>query len=357
MQITTYNTGADLSDSELLERVEALARRERHAAVELVAHLAELDKRRLYREQGYGSLFSYCIGALHLAEHAAFNRIEAARASRAFPVILDLLADGSINLTTVRLLAPHLTTGNHEKLLAEAKGRSKREVEELVARLAPRADVPACVRKLPARVVAFPESPMSQTPEAPIGDPPTSAPASAPCVPTHRPVVAPLTPERYGVHFTVGRETHEKLRLAQDLLRREIPDGDPGIIFDRALTLLLAEVARRKLAATAKPRPGGGTGARKRHVPAAIRRAVWLRDGGRCAFVSRDGRRCREGVFLEFHHVEPYGVGGETTAGNLSLRCGAHNAYEAELLFGTRPGASSTPALGEGARAAPMPTR
>lgn len=88
-------TAARLSDGDLLTRLDILAGRERRGTVELIAHLAELDRRRLYREGGYGSLFGYCREALRLSEHATFNRIEAARASRAFPAILDLLAEGA----------------------------------------------------------------------------------------------------------------------------------------------------------------------------------------------------------------------------------------------------------------------
>ena len=132
----------------------------------------------------------------------------------------------------------------------------------------------------------------------------------------------------------MGRETHERLRRVQDLLRREIPDGDPGLIFDRALKLLYEDIARKKLAATSHPRLRRATAAGSRHIPADVKRAVWLRDGGQCAFVARSGRRCRERAFLEFHHVEPYAIGGEATAANLSLRCRAHNLHEAERPFG-----------------------
>ncbi len=332
---------ARLSDAELLRRVVVLAGREREATVELVGHLAELDARRLHLAQGYGSLFAYCTGALRLAEHAAYNRIEAARLSLRFPAILDLLADASLNLSTTRLLAPHLRPDNFDELVALARGRSKREVETLVARLAPQPDVAASVRKLPAPAQPAVES------EAGVSPPPVAAPdaqgpfpapitVAAPERSAHRPVVAPLAPERYRVQFTVGAATHEKLRRAQELLRREVPDGDPGAIFDRALTLLLEDVARKKLAAAAKPRPSQGARNRSRHIPARVKRAVWLRDGGRCAFVATHGRRCTGRVLLEFHHREPYAIGGEATVANISLRCKAHNLYESELAFGSR---------------------
>jgi len=132
-----HSAAAALSDADLLGRVAILARAEREATVELVAHLAELDARRLSLGQGFASLFSYCTGALGLAEHAAYNRIEVARASREFPALLDLLVDGSLNLATMRLLAPHLRPDNFDGVVGMARGRSKRDVEMLVARLAP----------------------------------------------------------------------------------------------------------------------------------------------------------------------------------------------------------------------------
>src|SRR5206468_328534 len=141
---------AALSDRDLLARLDALAGKEREASVELLAHLAALDTRpAVYAAQGYGSLFSYCTHALRLSEDAACNRIEAARACRRFPVILDLLASGQVTLTAVRLLGRHLTPENHQTVLAKASGRSRPQIEVLVAELAPRPDVPTSVRKLP----------------------------------------------------------------------------------------------------------------------------------------------------------------------------------------------------------------
>ena len=82
-----------------------------------------------------------------------------------------------------------------------------------------------------------------------------------------------------------------------------------------------------------RPRSSRDARQRARHVPAAVKRAVWERDGGQCAFVGHDGR-CRERGFLEIHHVVPFAAGGETVVDNLQLRCRAHNAYEAEEVFG-----------------------
>jgi hypothetical protein len=148
--------------------------------------------------------------------------------------------------------------------------------------------------------------------------------------------VQELAPERFKVQVTVGRETHDKLRRAQDLLRHTIPSGDPGQIFDKALSLLIAELEKKKLAMTNRSRPFHASPRHARHIPAAVRRIVWKRDEGRCAFVGPRGR-CTETGFLEFHHVVPYATGGLTSVENLQIRCRAHNAYEAERDFGPRP--------------------
>jgi 5-methylcytosine-specific restriction endonuclease McrA len=332
--MTTIIPVAHLSNEELLVAVKSLAARERSATAALVASLAELDERRLYLGEGYSSLFTYCTQALHLSEHAAFGRIEVARAVRRFPPIIELLADGALTLTTISLLAPHLTAENHARVLASARYKSKREVEHLVAALRPQPAVPSSVRKLPTAKASGLTCTSSRGPDPEQPDSiPEAVPDGAHAQPKRPAVVAPIAPAQYKVQITVSAGTYEKLRRAQDLLRHTIPNGDPAVIFDRALTLLLRSLEKTKLAAVTRPQAPRSPAPRSRHVPAAIRREVWKRDGGQCAFVGRDGR-CSERGFLEFHHVTPYATGGPTAVENLELRCRAHNASESEQCFG-----------------------
>ena len=307
---------------------------------ELVAHLGELETRDVYLRAGHGSLFAYCREVLALSEADAYNRIEVARTARLFPVILEMLEGGSVNLTTVRLLAPHLTHDNHRGVLESARGKRKAIVEEIVARLAPHPDVAPSIRRLP------PPRPFAWRPVEP--PPPVGARQawpSAPSPPLPAPfprgsaIVAPLSPDRYRVQVTIGGDTLEKLRLAKDLLRHAIPSGDDAAVLDRALTALLMDLARKKFAAAEAPRPSRGATPGSRHIPAEVKRAVYVRDLGRGVFVGTNGRRCGERAFVEFHHVHPYAAGGEATVGNVQLRCRAHNAYEARAYFG--PGVSN----------------
>jgi hypothetical protein len=349
---SSLSLAATLSDAALLVRVSTLAERERLVTADLIASLAELDARRLYLGAGCSSLFTYCTQVLHLSEHAAYGRIEAARAARRFPRILARLAEGSVTLTTVCLLAPLLTENNHERLLEAARHKSKRDVELLVAQARPQPAVPSAIRRLPRaasrRGEAVPPTGTAymglpgiagESGDVPrtLDVPPQCAPQAAP--PPRSAIIQPLTPERYRVQFTMSREMHDTFRRVQELMRHKVPDGEPAVIFDRALTLLRDHLERQKLAAAAKPRnddgnaqPTTGRSVRSRYVPAAVRRTVWARDEGRCAFVGANGR-CTERGFLELHHVEPFAAGGKSTAGNLQLRCRAHNAYEATLYF------------------------
>jgi hypothetical protein len=344
-----------LSDGALIAEVMRCARDERHATTRLVAHLAELDARGLYLGAGKSSLFTYCCDVLGLSADAAYNRVEAARACRLFPRVLEQLVDGSMTVTSVRLLARHLNAENHRELLAAASRRSKREVEELIARCFPKPDTPSSVRKVPEQM----QSPLPVEPTRPVTEPAqaVSAPASlmvapAPVAPetvrlrptasTHRPAVKPLAADRYEIRFTAGPATRDKLKVAQDLLRHAIPSGDVAAIFDRALSELIEAHSRRKMAVVRRPAKVRAVpeGARPdaentRHVAAEVKRVVWVRDGGRCAFVGASGHRCSERAFLEYHHVVPHAVGGPPTIANIQLRCRAHNGYEADVFFGT----------------------
>src|SRR6185436_9583993 len=139
-----------LTDECLTERLSRLALDHRRTLADLLLHLSEFDVRELHLRAGYSSLFVYCTTVLRLSEHEAYHRIDAARDVKRFPVLLDRLREGSLTLTTLRLLGGHLTPDNHVQLLEAAAFRSKRQVAELIAGLAPRPDVASSVRALPA---------------------------------------------------------------------------------------------------------------------------------------------------------------------------------------------------------------
>jgi hypothetical protein len=201
------------------------------------------------------------------------------------------------------------------------------EVEVIVARLSPKPDAQPLVRRI--------ASPISRPADAPVQPPEPATPSRSvlPSPPAPH-ALKPLAPDRFRIQFTISENTREKLRLTQDLLRHSVQAGDLEAIFDRALSALLADIEKRKLAIVPHPRtPGRTRTSTSRHIPAAVTRAVWARDKGRCAFIGTEGR-CRERSALELHHVKPFAAGGTAIADNIQLRCRAHNVHEAHLYFG-----------------------
>jgi hypothetical protein len=298
MQITH---ASHLSDQELTTALRRLAQDEREATVALIVHLAEFDARRLYEPAGYSSLFKYCRAVLRLSEDAVYNRIKSARAARRFPVIVDMLLARTLSPTTARLLARRLTPENHQELLSAASGLGKEDVEKLLAARFPEPEVKASVRRVPTAPVGALPAVSATAATLSLAAPDVAGPIAGEAVSCSTPAparstVRPIAAERYEIRFTATAQTREKLRLAQDLLGHAVPSGDLAQVFDRALTALIDELVRRKFAATPHPRGNRGQGEDSENIPAHVRRAVYVRDGGRCAFVSVDGHRCGDGV-------------------------------------------------------------
>jgi hypothetical protein len=156
--VRSMNDLSSLTDSDLLTATRALVCNSCEVEADLLAHLGEIDARRLYLERAHSSMFAFCTRELGFSEGAAYNRILVARAARKLPAMLAAVRSGRVHLTGLRLLAPHLTQENCEQLLAKATGRTKDEIAELVAALAPR-PAPATRALLHVRLLPLPTRP------------------------------------------------------------------------------------------------------------------------------------------------------------------------------------------------------
>jgi hypothetical protein len=335
-----------ISDDDLLRGLSELLQNSRRIEADLIAHMAEVDERRLYRKTS-SSMYSYCTDILHLAEHEAFLRIKVARASREHPVLLEMLADGRLHLSGIVVLRPHLTEDNREMLLNRAVHKTRRQIEELVAELSPKPDVPSTIRKLPERkkkpgpsqneqvpepVKASNSESTQKAPEVRENAPkPTAPPASRPAV------VEPLSAATYKIQFTASAGLRNKLEELQALMRSSGSESDLASVVDAAVTEKLEKLKAKRYGTTKSPRKSleeTDTSPYSRYIPFPVRRAVRERDRDRCTFVAADGRRCTETRHLEFHHIQPFGRGGDHSVGNICLLCRAHNAYVAEQDYG-----------------------
>ena len=367
-----------LDDRQLIGSLEDLVARSRRIGAGLIAHLAEMERRKLYLELGYPSLYAFCLEALRLSEDVAAKRLRAARVVREHPLALEMLADGRVHVSALVQLAPRLTPGDARELLEAASGKSCAEVRQLLAERFPAVDVPTSVRRkapvqrdAPAAALALPDSKRVAGPPAETGKA-TGSP-SAPLqggqgleltAPPDRGRVEPLSRERYAVRFTASASLVGKLEELQAVLAHTVRGGDLGQMLELAVDALLDQRRKRRFGTTDGPRelaadgPGpqplpvtappeapeaetASTGPatpargpeRSRHVPMAIRRAVYERDGARCAYVGSDGRRCGA-QDVELDHVHPYARGGRHTVAGLRLLCRRHNQHAARKAFG-----------------------
>ncbi len=308
-----------LSSPALLARTGELVRRARDAEAELLEHLAEVEMRKLYLERGHPSMFVYCVEELRFSESAAYRRIRAARLGREFPRILRAIRSGELHLTAVAMIAPRVTAENCSEWVARARHCSRAEIQELLAECEPRPEQRDTIRRVPDRT-----SPVAQPPAA--SPPAAVTPALAP--PPNPPARSePMGAQRYRVSFTADATLHAELRELRALMRHQVPDGDVGAILARAVSALLAQIKAARFGDVERPRARTPVTAPTRHIPAYIRRVVFRRDEGRCAYVSPEGRRCGAREFLEFHHLVPWAEGRMHTVEGISLRCRAHNQY------------------------------
>ncbi len=287
----------DLSDAQLLDSLKTLCGQGRVVLARLLAHLVEVEERRLHLEAACPSMVQFCVQRLGMSEDEACRRIHAARLARRFPDLLVRIERGELTLSTMALLQDALTEASYPELVEAAAGKTKAEVQALLAKRFPSPDVPAAI---------------------------TTAAG---------PQLVPLSETRHMVQFTASDELREKLERAQDLMRHANAQGDLAIVVERALDLLLEKLEKQRLGKTSRPRRAPQS-CDPASVPRATRRAVFERDGERCTFTAAEGQRCSATTWLELDHVVPRARGGTSELGNLRVRCRAHNLLYAEQTFG-----------------------
>jgi 5-methylcytosine-specific restriction endonuclease McrA len=388
---------SDVSDGALLDGVRSLIRSERKMTARLLAHLNEVEERRLHWRHAVTSMFAYCVERLGMSEDEAGRRIAAARLAKSFPSLYSLLDGNKISLSVLLLLKPYLTEQNQAELFAGVSGLSRNQAEAWLAARFPKPDVPDIVRKLlnrernvgapvtndvgsetsaldPASAPNLPalaqvqgetvgergagervaeREPIERERAAERGvglplrdgtrverDREGAAPSDEARSARRRDVIQPLSCDRYKVQFTADQKLKEKLELARELLAHAHPAGDLSTIIERALDLLIADRMRQRFGQTTRPRRSRGpsaTGEHQRnraHVTHETRRLLIERDGLGCSYVDESGERCGAVARLEFDHIVPHARGGPPTVENLRLRCRAHNRLAAELEFG-----------------------
>ncbi len=388
------NSLAHLPADALTARLYEIRKEERALLVEFLEYLVEVERRRLFLELGFPSMFVFCTDFLGLSRGSTYRRTKGAELLVKFPIVGDYLADGRLNLRNLVELRDVLEQERLIEILDRAAGRTEDEVKRLVAALRPHAAPPDLLRRLPgprSPSVTDPEQPdlfaaaqpaaplpsaelsgppdnfgprrgpnTSGPPDTPVsalpaavesaaaGAPPTAIPAAgraepAPVLPVPTRTagrIQPIAEHLHVLRVTVDDDFVRDLEAVRQALSHKVPSSRLEEVLRECLHVTLAACSKRRRGAGMKPRPRPVARPTKparsdsRYIPTAIREAVWDRDAGQCTFIGTTGRRCPSKYRLEFHHRDPFAKGGPTTVDNLTLRCRAHNLYAAEQDYG-----------------------
>lgn len=332
--------------AQILVRLKKLNRNELALQAEFLRHMVKLQEERGYADLGFSSLFTLCTRGLGLSSPAAGVRVTVAHLAIRVPAVLNWLARGETNLTSLRLLAKALTVENAEEVLGKAKGLCTREVEALAAAYAPpekkKRDI---VRPFHPEPEAGEEAARSNhVPEAnkegarsdhipkPTKETETSPDKHVPRLFPDPPLPQP----DYRVSVTLSAKTMEKIERARALASARMKHGDWNELLDLVLDAFIAENdPSLKPARKVEPKEPAS---HSRYIPRDARRKVWERDRGQCTFVSPvTGKRCQEKHHLQIDHIIPFARGGSSTdPRNLRLLCRTHNLWRARRDFGSK---------------------
>jgi len=284
-----------LRDEELLARLRDLAAFDRRTSAAIIAHLGEVERRGLHLSMGNSSMFAYCREVLGFSRDVAYKRIKVARMARECPEVVGHLASGALSVASAMVLTPVAREPGGRALINEALGRSRREVEELVVarfpdRCSPRGELDR------VRVLADGRCRLEVT---------------------------------IGVDASVMDELLERARAVDPQGGNEL-----GAMVHAAIEAWVSERERRRFAQARSPQKHPRPTSTRDHIPAQLRREVFARDGGCCAFVGESGKRCESRHQLEIDHVVPLAAGGLAVADNLRLLCRAHNRHAAREVLG-----------------------
>ncbi|HET7539113.1 MAG TPA: HNH endonuclease domain-containing protein [Polyangiaceae bacterium] len=296
-----------LSDEQLLAGLASVVKRRNQVTAEFLAHLAELDERRLYLDLGFASLFEYCVQALRLCESTAGRYIAAARVCRAHPQVFAWVASGELHASALSSLKKHLTSENAPELFERCRKRSARQVEELLAARFPRPDVRDLIRRLPAQTgptpdagrasksagrlpeeLAAPEGAQVAPPQVPTEtsqallnartDTSRATESAAVATRTREPTkprrIEPLSADRYGVHFTADGEFCQLLERVRGLAAHRLPSGDLLTLLKRGLGAYERELQKERFGIGRKPR--GSSSAKVASAPSVAALAMGM---------------------------------------------------------------------------------
>lgn len=297
-----------MKNEELLAAVRTLVKEERRVTRAILEHINEVERRRLFAELGFSSVFDWLVRDLGYSESAAYRRMQAARVLRTVPEAAAKIESGALALTTLskvqtliradeKRTGTRLSSTEKFEIVASVENCSSREADRRLA-------------------TCFPEVAAARTSEK----------------------VRTVDDDRVQVLVTLTRAQFEKLKRMQELLSHKTPGASTALVLEAAMDVFLErkDPLVRKVTARAAPQGNTASGSRvRRSVKPSLRNAVFRKAQGQCEYRDvRTGRRCDSRHFLEVDHIWPRALGGGNDPENLRALCRIHNLLMAEKLLG-----------------------
>ena len=358
------NSLSHINNSQLLKDFSLAVLKEREAIADVISYLCHIWERKLYAKLGYSSLFNFLIEKHHYSKAAAYRRIQAAKLVHREPRVLEYLKSSKLNLTTIGQIEPYAVGEKQDFLIQSALGKTKEEVEMLLASFSHKVDSHRDkIRRLPilkagsAAELKCTElkqadllsetkkkaqsSEINSQEKKPERSMEISLAFSSDATSDTDTAASDITPKkaeirRVKIEFVANESVAVKIERAKQILRHKYPKGKLEDIFNEALDLLLEKKDPiRKIEKQKKKNTLPVIQPNSRYIPKAIQREVYTRDQARCSYKSSEGKQCGEQNFLELDHIHPWSLGGASTSENLRLLCRTHNQYRSLNLPGT----------------------
>ncbi|RKZ13870.1 hypothetical protein DRQ53_12700 [bacterium] len=317
---------------------------EHRCTVEIIESLVVCHREHAYLDHGCSSIWNFLVEELHYSKAAASRRFKAMKCAEKFPQVIGMLRDHRVSLSSLAQAEGLLGEVNDPgELLGRISGKSAVEVEKIVAGERPMPSKPReVVRRVAVRRgVSQGTIAARKNSKASSGSLFDTSLAASPAASAPHDDSAPIE-SRVSLRTSLTEEAYDSFEHARALISRK----RPGATVEDAVNELVGFYLKSKVPkdrtkrstkgadeGSPAPRPKRGS-LSTRHIPAATRDAVLLRDGERCAFVGKNGRRCTATHNLQLDHIRPFALGGSHEPDNLQVLCAAHNRHRARQTFG-----------------------
>lgn len=300
-----YNL-ARLKDLELLSKTKIIATKERQLTAAVLDHLQEIERRKLYSDLKYHSLFEYCVKELRYSEDQACKRINAMRTSTKIPAIKDKIDKGEISISNVNLLGGlfgkvKVTKEEQDKLIDDVAGKSKRECENALDSFKEVKGIEKSIKK---------------------------------------PQVRNETAKTVRMSISLSKKTMEKIEQLKGAFAHQ-KDIDLAKIIDLMADSLLEKTEKKTKSKTIK-NDNKKAAKRTRYIKAGVKAEVFNRAKNRCEL-------CGSQHALQIDHHKPFAKGGNNSPENLRLICKNCNLREGIKIFGLEKMKRNLPIVRPGA--------